>query len=364
MSDNILQAIDNLATSIARMADCCEKGGLREGTATDPPAKTSDDVETGPGTPFPDLPTYYNAKCQVSNLIFDQVREWPDWLVDNHADLLAGVFGGITTGLVLEMVIGPVGWALAAVELSLVALAAYLVTYTISFQDILDALDDVQDELVPGLYGAGSAEAARETFVSILGSASPSLGTVEIGFIRIVLNNALLNELFDPSPETLSHSPISDIDCTATIITWDFAGSGQGWEFVDESDGTCEANGQWLGELGGVWRINLISTPGGCSAAWGTIYIDGLNIPVDASNQVQADFAAPTGGEIVVDYLKVIFSDETSLVATNGTGDDQAHTLTVNIVADKTITEIRAYCAHEFSSIFDYTIDILEVRVL
>lgn len=224
-----LQCVCQSATILA------EKAGKEAGDTEEPPSDGQ--VVTGPGEQFPDAETFYSAKCTVSNAVRDTVFETIKWLGDNNIDLLAGLFGGVTSGLIVGLSLaGPAGWAVAIAGSLIPLIAGYLVRYSFSFGDVEDALDETHEATVHALYNGNSTDSSRDGFLSAVDAAATSITVVERQILSFLLSNTLLNQLFEPRPDLMDYEPPDPITCPSFSHAFDFTIDNQGWE-RDDDDG-------------------------------------------------------------------------------------------------------------------------------
>lgn len=362
MADNINQSITDLTTALdaatLSLAKCCQlKGGVVN------PAESDGDIQTGPDEQFPDQESYFNAKCSVSNGIYDTVRGLVDWLEDNNAEMLLGSFGGITSAISLALLFaGPVGWAGIAVEATLVGLSSWAFSQLFDFEDMQQAFDDVKDELVMSLYNASDTNVARANFLAILATATPTPTTAEKKLVQYALSSAVLNQLFSPRADVAVYESPSPTDCGVTLGLWSFPSDGQGWTFRDDSTGGYSASGAWNSGAE-AWRINVIGVgePLGTGAI-GIIAKTGLSIAVGIGNSVQFDHGATSDGIQMSRSIRAIFSDLTEQFY-QAPSTSTAGTVVMSIEASKTIAEIEIGLGRSSQLAFNATRDINEVRV-
>ena len=218
--------LECICEAIGTMAEQSEsEGQAAEGTPSD------GDVPIGPGEKFPTVQAYLDAKCNAANGIFDTIRGKVQWLQDNNVDLLAGIFGGVTSGLLVAIAIsGPVGWAWALVGSVITGLASYLVRFAVNFSDLGDALDDTHDECVQSLFDAANTNLAEAAFIVAVEAGAPPITPVEVGLLNIMLSVELLNQLFDPRSDLISYESPDPYVCSGWSETFDFTIDDQGWE--------------------------------------------------------------------------------------------------------------------------------------
>jgi len=264
LAGNINQTIEDLQHAIEEMIEKSGQCCLTAGQSVDSPASLGE-TSVGPGEQFPDESEYFDAKCNASNAIFDTVRETVSWLDVNNVDLLAGAFGGITSGIALALILsGPVGWAIELVAVTLVAVSALLMSGSFNFEDMRDALDDVHSDAVLALYNAGSASEARDGFVAEVAASAISTTAIERLLITMFLTNAVLNQLFLPRSDTAVYQSPSPINCpTAWSHTFDFTINDGGWTndtIGGRPFGVYSAGNGWQsvwGSVGGLFDERL-----------------------------------------------------------------------------------------------------------
>jgi len=363
MADNINQTLEDLRDAIEgfteKSGQCCQPKGSKTGSepSTQQPEYGGIDDE------YQDIDAFFDARCNACNGIYDTILGTVDWLADNNVDWKAGLFGGLTTGLVFALVgAGPAGWAVAASGSIITGLAIWLIRETFDFSDLSTALDDVHDELVAGLYNTSDVPTAKQNFLSILGGATPTPSSAELYLIEILLSGDLLNNILEPRSDLATYQSPDPIDCgAATLQVWPFVATGEGWAFRDDSTGSYTAFGVHV-PAREAWEINIVGlgTATGPRAT-GTIYITGLSIAVGVGNSVQLDYGPTGDGVNMSHHIKVIFSDASETeIQVGGTG---AGTLILSMTATKTIAEIECSAGRNWQYAFNTTIDFDEVRV-
>jgi len=323
-------------------------------------------VEVGEGQQFPDQESYFDGKCNVSNAIFDTILGMVNWLDDNDADLEAGLFGGVTSGLLVgARLSGPLGWAWAVVSSFIAGVAGYILKLVVDFPDLSAALVDTQDECVLGLFNASNAITARDSFIGAVEAGTPTITSVESGLLGMLLVSDMINNLFAPRDDIVNYVSPSPVDCGSALLqVWPFVASGEGWTFRDDSDGTYSASGAHV-PAREAWEITIVGVggfPTNPGKAKGTIYIDGLSIAVGVGSSVQLDFG-PIGDSVTSSkHIKVIFSDASEIeVSVPGFGSG---VLVLSITESKTIAEIECWVQRSWTTAFNTTVDFLEVRVV
>lgn len=360
MANNILDALNDLIDALNRMANCCSEGGVRGGGAAPPPELGAGDVDIGIDGQFPDQSSYLTAKCLAANTIYDYIYAKMVWLRDNEVDLVAGVFGGLTAGIAIQFATGPLGWAAIAIEAITAGVAALIIAYELNFDDLCDNLADVKSEIINGMYNAGSVAAAKASWLAAMDSGTPSVTAVEKALISYLLVSVFLNELFSPSSETLAYTPPSPTTCTGAGTVWTFAASDEGWTFQDDSTGAgYSASGAWETEQ---WIVTMIGTGSVTKQAKGTIYKTGLSIAVDVGQSVQFDFGPTSDGVNSSKWIDLVYDDASEFHAFVS-GGASAGTIVLDITEAGNIEEIYCSLSRKWTSGFNFTRAITEVRV-
>lgn len=365
MAEDINQSITDLQAAIvaatAGMKDCCKTGGV----VVDGPPMDTTDVDIGIEGQFETQEEYQDAKCNVSNAIFDTIEALIDWLDANNVDLIGGQLGGMTSGLAAAcLIVGPVGWAWVVTASVIGGLTWFILKAAVDFGDISAALGDMHEECVKALYNSSSADQARDAFVFAMASSSsyPTTST-EQAFVRLLVGHNLGNELFNPRQDSVVYQSPQAIDCTdSELQVWTFTSSNEGFTFSDESVSPSSADGNWVVGIGG-WEIELetVTSPAGPRAT-GRITKSGLSIAVTTANSVQMDFGAVDDNINISHRITVTYSDMTD--QTVNKSQKGAGTVIVNCDGSKTINKVEL----DISRSYDYQpsspdVAILEARV-
>lgn len=322
------------------------------------------EVAVGPDEQFPDQSSYFDAKCNVSNAIFDTILGMVDWLDDNDVDLIAGLFGGVTTGLLVGIAIsGPMGWAWALVGALVSGMAGYIIKLAVNFSDLSAALSDTHDECVLGLFNASDAGAAKANFIEAVEAGTPTITSVESGFLGILLVSDLINNLFAPRGDIVLYASPDPVDCGGALLaSWTYPTDAEGWTFRDDSEGASSASGVYNAAEQALQVTKVNAGGGGRPLSKGTWLETGLSIVVPAGSSVQMDYAGTSDFIAQGGYIKVIYSDvsETNRVLDLGA---TAGTMVMTLPDAKTITDIECSLSRATSAANTHTSDILEVRV-
>ncbi len=356
--------VEELLECICKTNTILVEQGAEAGSAVD--AISSDgEVATGEGEQFPDQESYFDAKCNIANAVFDTILGLIDWLDDNDVDLLAGLFGGVTSGLLVGVALaGPVGWAWLLGGALVTSVAGYIVRLTVNFSDLSAALSDTHDACVLGLYNASDAITAEQNFIAAVEAGSPAITAVESGLLGLLIPADLVNNLFSPRSDMVSYSSPDPVDCGSAVLqTWSFEASGEGWAFRDDSTGTYSASGVWVGARE-AWEVTIVGLGTGPGpSAEGTVYITGLSLAIPAGGSVQMDHSATGDGVIASRQIKVIFSDMSEQVE-RPASTKTAGTVVMTVPVAKTISEIEVTFGRNWSFAFDTNRDAEEVRVI
>lgn len=365
-----MMCMDDLVTVLQCLCDnqtiLAEKTGTIGQEIAEP--KSDGEIEVGPGKQFPDQEAYFNAKCNVSNGIFDTIREFIFWMKSNDGDLRLGTFGGLTTGLLVGVgLAGPAGWAWALLGGLIASIAGYMLRFAVSFVDLLIALDEVKTEAVLALYNASNTQTAEDNFLIALDNATQSITTIEREFIELLLTSELLNQLFSPRADLADYASPAPVDCGSNLlILWDFDADQESWTFQDDSTANASATGSYDAAAEALLSDQII-VAGGTQRT--TIQLDispTVSQAVTVGAAIQADFAAPSDGVIVSYDLTAIYDDAREfnnyLSSTAAAG---TNTLSLTEAGTLERVEIETRRSNGGSTQgFTFDTKILEVRVL
>lgn len=322
-------------------------------------------VGVGPDEQFPDQESYFNSKCSVANAIFDTILGLVDWLDDNDVDLIAGLFGGVTSGLLVGVAIsGPMGWAWALVSSLIAGLAGYIVRLSINFSDLSAALADTHDECVLGLFNASDANAAKANFIAAADDGTPAITSVERGLLGLFLVSDMVNNLFSPRDDIVSYSSPDPVDCgTAILASWTFPVDAEGWTFRDDSAGASSASGVYDGPDQSLKVTKVNAGGSGRPISKGTWLKTGLAIAVPAGAGLQMDYGPTSDGIAQGAHILVVYDDASEDERTLGVGS-AAGTLVLTLPAAKTVEEIECSLSRTTSSANTHYANVQEVRVV
>ncbi len=357
--DEIIAQITLIAEGVIELGD---KTGT---TGQEVEVQQSDGVVTvGEGEQFPDQASYFDAKCNVANGVYDTILGAVTWLDDNNVDLLLGLFGGVTSGLIAGLIgAGPMGWAVILTASTIAGLAGFISRYAISFSDLKAALIDTHSEAVLALYNASDTLTAEDNFITEVEAGTPPITSIESGVLALLLTSDMLNNLFSPREDMSGYQSASPIDCgSALLASWTFPVDVEGWTFRDDSAGASTASGAYNGP-GQALEITMNNAGGGSKPiSKGTWLETGLSISVPIGGSIQFDYSAPSDSINQSKHVKVIYSDLTSNThtVTGGTG---AGTLVMTFPSAKTVEEIECSISRTTSLTNTHTSDIEEVRV-
>lgn len=362
MADTINETLENLRAAIELAAACCEAGQSVTGQEIDDPPSDGI-VEVGEGQQFETQEDYLDAKCNAANGIFDTTREMLDWLDVNSVDINAGLFGGWTTAIVLGLLVsGPVGWAVTLSGVLVSSLAAFAVAKALDFESAVDAMDDVHDELVLSLFNASDSETALTSFMATLATASGPPGTVMQQFIKFLIGDKVLNQLFNPRSDVATYTSPSPVDCGGAILqTWDFDSDFESWTFVDDS----EVNGLAVRSYNATAESIATQLTSTSARSTGTHTSPALAIAVVAGASVQFDYSQSSDGLNWGKSIIATYSDMSEFQITR-TNDKGPSTLILTLPSAGTLASIDIITTRGNGARTPYDIDvqILEVRVI
>jgi len=357
-------AVEALLECICAATNALVELGVLAGSKVET-APSDGEISVGPDEQFPDQESYYIAKCNASNAIYDTVLATVQWLEVNNIDLLGGLLGGMTTALGLGLLIsGPVGWAVTLAAVTITGITTYLISQAVDFADLEAALVDVHEELVLSLFNASNTLVAKSSFMAAIAASSEPTTGVERDLVGLMLSSDMLNLLFDPRQDVGDYQSPSPVNCGSGLLqVWSFVASGEGWAFRDDSDGTYSASGEWLSGGEEAWEITLVGVGGpNPTKAKGVIYINSLSIAAVAGGSVQMDFGPLSSGPSSSKHIKVVYSDLSEYEASvPGQG---AGTVVLSLTDPGTIETIEVWVQRAWSTSFTMTMEIQEVRVM
>ncbi len=324
-------------------------------------------VSVGPGEQFPDQGAYFDAKCNVSNAIFDTLRDMFQWLQDNSTDLLAGILGGVMSGLVLGLdTSGPVGWAVAKIDSALTAIASFVVNANVGFQDVVDALDDTQTECVRALFNANDSLTARTNFIAAVEDGLPPITAADSRLVNLLLTGEMLNQLFDPRSDLAGYQSPAPVDCGSALLQlWTFPVDQESWTFRDDSSANASATGSYNSSEEALQIDHIIVAGGTFRTTRGVIVSPTIAEPITPGASVQWDYGAPSDAIIIDHKLTVIYTDATS-EEIQGPNTTSAGTLVLTLTESKSIETIEGLVVRSNGSStegFSFTQLTFEVRV-
>lgn len=342
MADNINETLEDLIAGLQEMIDqsaaCCqEKGGVIETGPEDTPPQYG-----GPDDEYPDQESFFDAKCNAANAIFDTVRDMFQWLQDNGTTLLAGLWGGVIGGITQGLdQSGPIGWAISKVETALVTIAGYVVNVNLGFQDVVDAMDDTHSDCVRVLYNAADSATARANFIDTIEAGTPTITAADSQLIDMFLTNDIFNQLFDPRADIAQYQSPSPIDCsTFTTQVWDFDSDAESWTFVDTSGGSASSSVVYDGTGEALKQTTII--PGGSPDFGEGKHLSPIvAIPVTPGSSIQVDFSAASDGVRQGIQIDAIYTDATEESFGSVRSGSGTQILTVSVT--KTLEQVVVY---------------------
>ncbi len=310
MAVNINATLENLRIALEenteKSGECCSSKGSKTGS---PPSQEVPEYGN-PGDKYEDAESFFDARCSAANAVYDTILGAINWLDDNHIDLKAGALGGVATGLVLmALSSGPVGWALVAGSTIVAAMAVWVIAEVLDFEELAQSLDDVHEELVMSLYNASDPATGKANFLEVLGGATPDPDDNILFLIGLMLNDDVLNQVFDPRSDVADYTSDDPIDCGGVILRWDFDADQESWTFRDDSTANASAVGSYDGTEEALSHAQIIISGGSGRKSRAVDVSPVLSQVVGAGNSVQADHDATSDGISVSRWLKVIYTD-------------------------------------------------------
>ncbi len=360
-------SVEELLECICASTSALVEQGALEGQAV-PGVSSDGDVSVGEGEQFPTQSAYFDAKCSVSNGIFDTILGMVDWLDDNDVDLIAGLFGGVTTGLLVGVAIsGPMGWAWLLTGALISGIGGYLIKLAINFSDLSSALSDTHDECVLGLFNASDADIAQDNFIAAVEGGSPTITSVESGLLGLLLVSDMVNQLFSPREDMATYVSPDPVDCGGAILeVWSFETGFDSWTFADESDPSCSATRSYDSPEEAIENELIVaSLPNVSALAANTSPV--ISYALTPGGSIQVDHSAPSdspnnhGLNITAVYSDAS-EEETGFLVFNSPG-----TKLLTLTQSKTIVSIEVRVGRSTSGSAQGTTsqqDILEVRLI
>lgn len=367
MATNINQTLEDLIAALGAVsgkeADCCQaKGGKVEVAPSD---KQPEYGETE--SQFQTSEEYFSARCNAANGVYDTIKETVVWLDDNNVDLKAGLFGGLTTGLVVALLAsGPAGWAIAAGGGLVVALATWIVAETLDFEDMSDALDTEHDDLIAALYTANSASMAKLAFLAVIDAGAVSLSAAERFLLSLMLPFSLLNQILEPREDMATYQSPDPVVCSgAVLLEWSFEASAESWTFRDESTANATASVEHSPANESLKSFHEIIAGGTGRITRGVNVSPTIAQVVTPGNIVIIDHSGTSDGIVVFRTLKLIYDDAREFTQ-NKPGHSSAGSITIAVTESGTIETIELLTGRSNGGAptgFVFTTDTLEVRI-
>lgn len=323
--------------------------GVAEGqTIEDPPLDGT--ITVGSGEQFPDQEAYFDAKCAVANAIFDTVLAMVDWLNGNQDDVIAGQFGGVTSGLLVGIsAVGIASWVWDKVKTFTASLAGQIVSTVTDFAELSAAMNDTHQETVLAMFNASNTNSAEANAISAIQAGTPTIGTPETLMLKILLSSDMLNNLFDPRADLAAYVSPSPIDCGAAILQlWTFPTDVQGWTFVDDSDPGSSATRVYDAVNQAIENEYIVESAPNVSA-FGINTSPSVSHALVPGSSVQVDYSAPSDAPLnhginVIAEFSDATEEETGILTFNMAG---TRVLTISVT--KTITNVRVECGRSTS---------------
>jgi len=311
MASNINATLEDIIAAFNEMLEQSEKCCSAQGGKVEPTPSDKQPEYGNPGDKYQSSEEYFNARCNASNAIHDTVLELVIWLKDNNVGLKAGVFGGITSAIVLGLTLsGPGGWAIMAISGAVAAIAVWVVNEALDFEDVENALNAEHSDLIAALYTATSANNARAAYLAVLDAGSVPVSSEEMFLIKLMLPFSLLNQIFDPREDMATYESPSPIVCAgAPLLSWSFELGAESWTFRDDSTANASATVAHDASLESMKTHLIVNSGGSYRIARGVNVSPTLAQAVAPGNQIVIDHGAPSDGLIVHRILKMIYDD-------------------------------------------------------
>lgn len=215
MSDNILQAVDNLTAAVAALTAAQQNTNIiLNATATSScycVIGSAPDGEAGveggaPPPPIGDIvyddldPQVADRKCKAADYIVTWLIDelFYGWLIAHNIKELTGIGLALAlgaTGAWIGTTVGPAGTLVGAIAGLILGAMTALIGTTLDIDQTAAVMDAHRQELICALYGATDVDEARAAFQQILIN-DGGLSDLERNFVDIWMPNAFLNMLF------------------------------------------------------------------------------------------------------------------------------------------------------------------------
>lgn len=144
-------------------------------------------------------PAIVDRKCKAANSVYWSIYNTFVQLDANNVDSM-GVFGlalvvGLVGAAIGAVTLGPIGSLMAGVAGVVAVFVGQMLGISVDLEDIVAAMNVVEDALICALYEATNAAGARTAFQAAL-VAEGSLSSGEIGLVMLFLPNTVTNILF------------------------------------------------------------------------------------------------------------------------------------------------------------------------
>ncbi len=361
--DELLTALQCLCDQTTILAEKTQD----QGQDVDSPGSDGE-VQTGPGEQFPTQGAYLDAKCNVANGVFDTIREYFVFLQSNGSGLLAGLLGGVTSGLLLGAELSfPFGWALSKIDSAIVAIAGFILNVNVGFQDVIDAMDDQHDECVLALFNASNAATAKENFIVAIEGGLPVITSADRELLQLVATFEMINQLFEPRSDLIDYASPDPVDCGSFILQiWTFPTDEEGWTFADLSTANASAVGTYDAGLEALSSDQTVIAGGTQRISRAEWTSPTISQPITVGGAIQSDFSAPSDSILTNQIITVIYDDAREFTisppASAGAGTTIL-TMTEDGTIETVIVEQRRSNGGSTTG-HNFTIEVLEVRIV
>lgn len=344
---------------------CGETGGLNNPANVLPFNEFGEEDDLPPGLePTNDdfgTSGYYSRKCKIANILHDMFRQFVSIMSSKSGEIAAAKTLGHAAGLALTVIVVSYALGELATPIPLIdgfivgviggaaILAAYILANNVIFDDLLEALDTRQSDLVCALFASGSMSEAKSDYSSVLQDEGIGTVTANLAGSFLSLNLAAilfadisgLGEALDTA--LLSYSP--DIDCSACDpcpVIYDDGSDWSSWTSIDASTNSGSSTGTITDHLS--YTVTVASSPSGASLAQRRFVVPLLEVyaggwvPTIGSTitiQIDGDGPGAVGHWVWVNYATDPQQFSGSTVLANSTG-----AISLSLNSDDTISSI------------------------
>jgi len=224
--DEALQAIAVAIAQCNSGACSCGGGGgsgCPEGTGTilDPSGESTPPA-FGAGTPWTNEGEFYDDKCHVANLLYQQYVELLTKLNAFNVDsLLAGgvalAVATVAATIAASIAVAPVALVLTVVS-GIVALMAGNAGF--SLDDVIDRFTTDKNDFICALYNSSNADEAVTDAIDVIDDGT--LSSFELAMLGFLIRSAATNQLFTTPLGLLAMPITSPYDCSSCTGVYAF----------------------------------------------------------------------------------------------------------------------------------------------